>query len=48
MYIYIYVYKKLSNWPRGSSCELLGAPGENKLHIYIFINYIYGKQVSSG
>ena len=31
-----------------SSCELLGAPGENKLHIYIFINYIYRKQVSFG
>ena len=22
--------------------------GETKLHIYIFINYIYGKQVSFG
>ena len=37
IYIYIYIYITLSNWPRGSSCELLGAPGENKityLHIH--------------
>ena len=35
--IYIYIYITLSKWPRGSSCELLGAPGENKityLHIH--------------